>query len=588
MNSLKEFFENFKYLMPAFGDYKKNAKISMFATTIETILELIVPTIMALIIDRAVSRKDIKMTVILGGLMILVSLLCMYTGMLATKHASATSSGFGANLRKISFGKIQEFGFEDLEEFRTSSLITRLTSDIQQIIFSVFLGVRFIIKTLVMAIVAVILSVKVSPRLSLLFLVTLPLLLVAIFFTMSKVIPGFKQYRKEFDKLNQIIQESLANIRVVKSFVRDDFEIKKLREQNFTMFKLIDKAGGAISYIFPIANMIMFGSMISIVWFGGNEIISGKIQVGELMSFIMYSMMLLGAFIGISMVLVQMMSSSPGVVRLAEVIEHKPYMTNDEKINNLEVKDGSIDFSNVSFKYGKDSDNFALKNINLHIDEGESIGILGSTGSSKSSLVQLIPRLYDICEGEIKVGGENIKNYDLKKLRDAVNIVLQKNTLFSGTIEENIRWGDMDASFEEVKKVSKIACADDFIKERQDGYKSVLGQGGSGVSGGQKQRICIARSLLKKPKVLILDNSTSAVDTKTEREIVEGINNYSKNLTKIIISQRVSSFKNCDRIIVMKDGYIEDIGSHDKLYNKNEFYTKTYDMQEKGSDVDEK
>ncbi|MDU5913838.1 MAG: ABC transporter ATP-binding protein [Anaerococcus vaginalis] len=588
MNSLKEFFENFKYLTPAFGDYKKNAKISMFATTIETILELVVPTIMALIIDRAVSRKDIKMTLILGGLMILVSLLCMYTGMVATKHASATSSGFGANLRKISFGKIQEFGFEDLEKFRTSSLITRLTSDIQQIIFSVFLGVRFIIKTLVMAIVAVILSVKVSPRLSLLFLVTLPLLLVAIFFTMSKAIPGFRQYRKEFDKLNQIIQESLANIRVVKSFVRDDFEIKKLREQNFTMFKLIDKAGGAISYIFPIANVIMFGSMISIVWFGGNEIISGKIQVGELMSFIMYSMMLLGAFIGISMVLVQMMSSSPGVVRLAEVIEHKPYMNNDEKIKDLEVKDGSIDFSNVSFKYGKDSDNFALKNINLHIKEGESIGILGSTGSSKSSLVQLIPRLYDICEGEIKVGGENIKKYDLKKLRDAVNIVLQKNTLFSGTIEENIRWGDMDASFDEVEKVSKIACADEFIKERKDGYKSVLGQGGSGVSGGQKQRICIARSLLKKPKVLILDNSTSAVDTKTESKIVDGINEYSDKLTKIIISQRVSSFKGCDRIMVMKDGYIEDIGSHDELYNKNEFYKKTYDMQEKGSDIDEK
>lgn len=588
MNSLKEFFENFKYLTPAFGDYKKNAKISMFATTIETILELVVPTIMALIIDRAVSRKDIKMTLILGGLMILVSLLCMYTGMVATKHASATSSGFGANLRKISFGKIQEFGFEDLEKFRTSSLITRLTSDIQQIIFSVFLGVRFIIKTLVMAIVAVILSVKVSPRLSLLFLVTLPLLLVAIFFTMSKAIPGFRQYRKEFDKLNQIIQESLANIRVVKSFVRDDFEIKKLREQNFTMFKLIDKAGGAISYIFPIANVIMFGSMISIVWFGGNEIISGKIQVGELMSFIMYSMMLLGAFIGISMVLVQMMASSPGVVRIAEVIEHKPYMNNDEKIKDLEVKDGSIDFSNVSFKYGKDSDNFALKNINLHIKEGESIGILGSTGSSKSSLVQLIPRLYDICEGEIKVGGENIKKYDLKKLRDAVNIVLQKNTLFSGTIEENIRWGDMDASFDEVEKVSKIACADEFIKERKDGYKSVLGQGGSGVSGGQKQRICIARSLLKKPKVLILDNSTSAVDTKTERKIVDGINEYSDKLTKIIISQRVSSFKGCDRIMVMKDGYIENIGNHDELYNKNEFYRKTYDMQEKGSDIDEK
>lgn len=588
MNSLKEFFENFKYLMPAVGQYKKNAKISMIATSIETILELVVPTIMALIIDRAVSRKDIKMTFILGGLMIVVSLICMYSGMVATKHASATSSGFGANLRKIAFGKIQTFGFEDLEEFRTSSLITRLTSDIQQIIFSVFLAVRFIIKTLVMALVAVVLSVKVSPRLSLLFLVTLPLLVIAIFFTMSKVIPGFRQFRKEFDKLNLIVQESLANIRVIKSFVRDDFEIKKMAEQNFTMYKLIDKASGAMSYIGPIANVIMFGSMVSIVWFGGNEIISGQIKVGELMSFIMYSMMLLGAFLGISMVLMQMMASSPGVVRIAEVIEHKPYMNNDEKIGNLEVKDGSIDFNNVSFKYGKDSDNYALKDINLHIKEGESIGILGSTGSSKSTLVQLLPRLYDIDKGELKIGGLDIKKYDIENLRDAVNIVLQKNTLFSGTIEENIRWGDLDASFEEVEKVAKIACADEFIKERADGYQSVLGQGGTGVSGGQKQRICIARSLLKKPKILILDNSTSAVDTKTESKIVEGINKYSKNLTKIIISQRVSSFKNCDRILVMKDGYIEDIGSHDQVYSRNDFYKKTYDMQEKGSDIDEK
>ncbi|WP_276876472.1 ABC transporter ATP-binding protein [Anaerococcus hydrogenalis] len=588
MNSLKEFFENFKYLMPAVGQYKKNAKISMLATSIETILELVVPTIMALIIDRAVSRKDIKMTFILGGLMIVVSLICMYSGMVATKHASATSSGFGANLRKLAFGKIQKFGFEDLEEFRTSSLITRLTSDIQQIIFSVFLAVRFIIKTLVMALVAVVLSVKVSPRLSLLFLVTLPLLVIAIFFTMSKVIPGFRQFRKEFDKLNLIVQESLANIRVIKSFVRDDFEIKKMAEQNFTMYKLIDKASGAMSYIGPIANVIMFGSMVSIVWFGGNEIISGQIKVGELMSFIMYSMMLLGAFLGISMVLMQMMASSPGVVRIAEVIEHKPYMNNDEKIGNLEVKDGSIDFNNVSFKYGKDSDNYALKDINLHIKEGESIGILGSTGSSKSTLVQLLPRLYDIDKGELKIGGLDIKKYDIENLRDAVNIVLQKNTLFSGTIEENIRWGDLDASFEEVEKVAKIACADEFIKERADGYQSILGQGGTGVSGGQKQRICIARSLLKKPKILILDNSTSAVDTKTESKIVEGINKYSKNLTKIIISQRVSSFKNCDRILVMKDGYIEDIGSHDQVYSRNDFYKKTYDMQEKGSDIDEK
>lgn len=587
MNSLKEFFVNFKYLMPAVGKYKKNAKISMFATTIETILELIVPTIMALIIDMAVSKSDIKMTFILGGLMIIVSLFCMYAGMVATKHASATSSGFGANLRKLAFGKIQEYGFEDLEEFQTSSLITRLTSDIQQIIFSVFLGTRFIIKTIVTGIVAVFLSVNVSARLSLLFLVTMPLLVLAIFFTMSKAIPGFKQFRKEFDKLNLIVQESLANIRVVKSFVRDDFEIKKLAKQNFTMFKLIDKASGAMSYVGPIANVIMFATMASLVWFGGNEIINGEIQVGELMSFIMYAMMLLGAFIGISMVLMQMMASSPGVVRIAEVIEHVPYMKNDEKIEGLEVKDGSIDFSNVSFKYGQDSDNYALEDINLHIKEGESIGILGPTGSAKSTLVQLIPRLYDVTEGVVKVGGIDVKNYDIKKLREDVNIVLQKNTLFSGTIEDNIRWGDTDASFEEVEKVAKIACADDFIKERADGYKSVLGQGGSGVSGGQKQRICIARGLLSKPKVLILDNSTSAVDTKTESKIVEGINSYSDKLTKIIISQRVSSFKHCDRIMVMRDGKIEAIGSHDELYKESEFYQKTYDMQQKGSDIDE-
>ncbi|NVF10854.1 ABC transporter ATP-binding protein [Anaerococcus sp. AGMB00486] len=587
MNSLKEFFVNFKYLMPAVGEYKKNAKISMVATTIETILELIVPTIMAFIIDMAVSKSDIKMTFILGAVMILVSLFCMYAGMVATKHASAISSGFGANLRKLAFGKIQEYGFEDLEEFQTSSLITRLTSDIQQIIFSVFLGTRFIIKTVVTGIVAVILSVNVSAKLSLLFLVTMPLLVIAIFFTMSKAIPGFKQFRKEFDKLNLIVQESLANIRVVKSFVRDDFEIKKLAKQNFTMYKLIDKASGAMSYVGPIANIIMFGTMASLVWFGGNEIISGKIQVGELMSFIMYAMMLLAAFIGISMVLMQMMASSPGVVRVAEVIEHEPYMKNHEKIDGLEVENGSIDFSNVSFKYKEDSDNYALENINLHIKEGESIGILGPTGSAKSSLVQLIPRLYDVSEGVVKVGGVNVKNYDIKKLRNDVNIVLQKNTLFSGTIEDNIRWGDTEASFEEVEKVARIACAHDFIKERADGYQSVLGQGGTGVSGGQKQRICIARGLLKKPKVLILDNSTSAVDTKTESQIVEGINSYSDKLTKIIISQRVSSFRHCDRIMVMREGRIEAIGSHDELYKESEFYRKTYDMQQKGSDINE-
>jgi ABC-type multidrug transport system fused ATPase/permease subunit len=587
MDSLKEFISNFKYLFPAIGKYKSSAKKSMIFTSIETILELLIPTIMAVIVDKAIAEKNLSLTIRLGILMIVISLVCMYTGAVATRLAATTSSGFAANLRKIGFHKIQEFGFKDLEDFKTSSLITRLTSDLQQITFSVFLGTRFVIKTLVMAIVAVILSIRISPNLSLIFLVLLPVLLLAIFSLTTRAIPTFREFRKEFDNLNLIIQESFANIRVVKAFVRNDFEIRKFDKQNKKMFKLIDRGAGYMSLIMPVSNFIMFSTLLAIVWFGGNEIIVGKIGVGQLLSFITYAMMLLGAFIGISMIIMQMMVASPGVVRNAEIVKHVPEMDLSKSQKGLEVKDGSIDFENVFFRYEKDSDNYALSGINLHIDSGETIGILGPTGSSKSTLVQLIPRLYDVSAGQIKIGGENIENYELEELRDKVNIVLQKNTLFSGTIEENLRRGDPDASFEEIKRAAEIACADEFIMEREDGYQSVLGQKGVGVSGGQKQRLCIARSLLAKPKILILDNSTSAVDTKTEARIKDGLDQYDKDMTKIIISQRISSFRNCDRIIVMDDGRIDAIGSHEELYKTNELYRKTYDIQEKGEGQDE-
>lgn len=587
MESLKEFIVNFVYLFPAIGKYKKSAIKSMILTTIETVLELAVPTIMAIIIDDAIGKKDLQYTVVLGLLMVAVSLICMFTGMGATKYAATTSSGFGANIRLLGFHRIQEFGFKDLESFGEASLITRLTSDIQQIIFAVFMGTRFIIKTLVMLIAAIILSVRISPRLSLVFCVLMPILLILMFSLTTRAIPAYKRYRKEFDNLNRVIQENLANVRVVKAFVRNDFEIRKFDKQNQIMYKLIDKGEGYMSLIMPAANFVMYSSLIAIIWFGGNEVISGNIGVGELMSFITYAMMLLGALIGISMVAMQIMVSSPGVVRMAEVLEHKPEMDTSKSQKGLKVKDGSVDFNNVSFRYDKDSDNYALKDINLHIKSGETIGILGPTGSSKSTLVQLISRLYDISSGELKVGGEDIQNYEVKELRDKVNIVLQKNMLFSGTIESNLRWGDPDASFDEIKKAAEIACADEFVEERDKGYQSELGQGGVGVSGGQKQRLCIARSLLRKPKIIIFDNSTSAVDTKTESKILEGLNSYNAGMTRIIISQRMSSFKACDRIVIMENGRISAVGSHEELYGTNDLYTTTYDIQEKGAEDNE-
>lgn len=582
MNSLKDFITNFKYLMPAIGIYKKSAYKSMIFTSIETILELLVPTIMAIVIDKAITEKNLMLTIELSILMIAISLICMYTGASATRYAATTSSGFGANIRKIGFEKIQNYGFKDLEEFGLPSLITRLTSDIQQIIFSVFLGTRFIIKTLVMALAAIFLSVRISANLSLIFLVVLPLLSISIFVLTTRAIPTFRTYRKEFDNLNQVVQENLANIRVVKAFVRNDYEIRKFDRQNTKIFKVIDKGAGYMSYIMPISNLFMFLSLLSIIYFGGIEIIKGNIGVGELMSFITYSMMLLGAFIGISMVMMQMMMSSPGVGRVSEIIRHKPEMDLTKSDSQNKVEDGSIDFENVFFRYGKEGENFSLSSVDLHIKSGETIGILGATGSSKSTLVQLIPRLYDITSGKIKIGGKDIKDYTLEELRNKVNIVLQKNTLFSGTIAENLRWGKKDATDEEIQNAAKLACAHDFIIERDGGYQSELGQGGVGVSGGQKQRLCIARSLLTNPKILILDNSTSAVDTKTETKINQVLKYYLPDVTKIIISQRISSFKYCDRIIVMNEGRIEDIGSHKELYNKNKVYTKTYDIQQKG------
>lgn len=586
MESLKEFNHAFSYLKQYLDQYKKNRIISMTMTVLETIFELLIPSVMGVILNEIIYQKDAKLALKYGLIIIVLSLLSMFTGINASKNAGITSTGLTDNVRKRQFRKIQDYSFEDFEYFGVPSLLTRLTSDMQALAQSTFFTTRFVIKTIVMAIVAFILAFRTSAKLSIIFLILMPILVIVLLAITSKAIPKFRKTRKQYDNLNLIIEENLNNMRVVKAFVRKKYEIDKFSDSNEEMFRLSDSSQGTVSYVFPTANAILYATFIAIAWFGGLEIIKGNMGVGDLVSFNMYAMMLLGSLIGLSMVVTMLMASSPSVTRVKEVLTRKISMTNDQKLEGLEPDDGSIDFDNVSFKYEEDSEAYQLSNIDFHIKSGEVIGILGATGSSKSTLVQLIPRLYDITEGSLRVGGHDIKEYDLKTLRDNVSIVLQKNTLFSGTILENLKWGDKEASYDEVVAMAKIAQADEFINERSDTYESKLGQGGSGVSGGQKQRLTIARSLLKKPKILILDNSTSAVDTKTEAKLLEGFNNLDGEMTQIIISQRLSSFEYADRIIILDDGKIADIGTSEELYQRNDIYRTTYDIQQKGGEND--
>lgn len=584
MESLREFNDAFSYLKQYLNQYKKNRRTSMAMTVLETIFELLIPAVMGIILNDVIYQKDTSQALKYGGAIIILSLLSMYTGTKASKNAGITSTGLTNNVRKKQFRSIQDYSFEDFEYFGVASLLTRLTSDMQALSQATFFTTRFVIKTAVMAIVAFVLAFKTSAKLSLIFLILMPVLVVILLAITSRAIPKFRQTRKQYDKLNLIIEENLNNMRVVKAFVRKKYEIEKFSKANDRMFSLADSSQGTVSYVFPTANVILYITFIAIAWFGGIEIIKGNMGVGDLVSFNMYAMMLLGSLIGLSMVITMLMATSPSVTRVKEVLTREVSMDNDDKIEGLELKDGSVDFDNVSFKYEEDSDSYQLSNIDLHIKSGEVIGILGPTGSSKSTLVQLIPRLYDITEGSLKVGGHDIRDYDLNTLRDSVSIVLQKNTLFSGTIIDNLRWGDKDASYDDLIAIAKIAQADEFVNERSDGYESELGQGGSGVSGGQKQRLTIARSLLKMPKILILDNSTSAVDTKTESKLLDGFNKLDKDMTQIIISQRLSSFENADRIVVLDNGKISDIGSPEQLYQRNEIYRTTYDIQQKGGE----
>ena len=564
-------------------EYKKSAILTPIFVILEVVMEVIIPLLMANIIDVGIQNNDIDYILEMGILLIISAILSLTFGMLSGRFAAKASAGYAKNLRKAMFHKIQDYAFENIDKFSTSSLVTRMTTDVTNVQMAFQMIIRILVRGPIMMIFALLMVLSISGKLSLIFLVAIPFLGIILFLIATKAHPIFEKVFKKYDKLNRVVQENLNAIRVVKAYVREETEEQKFKEVNDEVYKNFIKAQKIVAFNSPVMQLTIYTSILLISWFGAKLIVGGSMQTGQLSSIITYAWQILSSLMMLSMVFVMIIISQSSAERIMEVIEEEPVLKNPENPIK-EVKDGSISFKNVSFCYSdeKDKNKFALKNINLEIKEGETIGIIGGTGSSKSTLVQLIPRLYDATKGEIKVGGVNVKDYDIHALRDSVAMVLQKNVLFSGTIAENLRWGKKNADLEELEDVCKLAQADGFIQEFPSKYETVLDQGGTNVSGGQKQRICIARAILKKPKILILDDSTSAVDTKTDSLIRKAFREEIPNTTKIIIAQRVTSIEDADRIIVLNDGEIDGIGTSEELLKTNEIYREVYETQKKG------
>lgn len=575
-----------KKIMPYMKKYKKEAMLAVLFAVLEAIFELVIPLIMAQIVDVGISNGNIAYTIKLGILMVVVALVSLSCGLGLARFAAIAGQGFGAELRNAQYKKIQTYSFKNIEKFSTASLITRLTTDVTAIQNSATMGIKLLVRAPIMMIFACIFSVLISPRLALIFLVSIPVLALSIGLIVFNVRPRFAQMQKHVDKLNTILQENLVGIRVVKAFVREKKEKEKFGEGNDGLLKASESAFSLIVFTMPIMQIVMFSSMIAIYWFGGHMIGEGILEVGKLTSFVSYSFQILMSLMMLAMVLMMISRSIASAARIIEVLEEEPDI---KDVTNpvLEVANGDIEFRNVSFKYEEDSEENNLDKINIKIKAGQTIGIIGGTGSAKTSLVQLIPRLYDATEGEVLVGGVNVKDYHLESLRNAVAMVLQKNTLFSGSIRENLKWGNEHATQEEIEAVCEASCASEFIERLPGEYEMDLGQGGVNVSGGQKQRLCIARALLKTPKVLILDDSTSAVDTATDAKIRAGFARNLKDTTKIIIAQRVISVCEADQIIVMDDGKVAAMGTHDELMATSEIYRDVYQSQQEGVGLSE-
>lgn len=567
-------------------EFKRDSIITPLFIALEVALEIIIPFLMALIIDNGVEKGNIKYVLTIGAVMIAASILSLTFGALAGKYAARASSGFARNIRKAMYYNIQNYSFSNIDKYSTAGLVTRLTTDITNVQNAFQMAIRMLARPPLMLISAMAMSFYLNARLALVFVGAVIFLGMSLYFIMTSAHPHFKSVFKKYDDLNASVQENLTGIRAVKAYVREGYETSKFHRASKNIYENFLKAEKIIIFNSPIMQFTMNTCILLLSWLGAKMIIGGSMTTGELMSFFTYTTNILMSLMFISMVFLMIIMARSSVERIVEVLDEKVDLSNCEN-PIYEVKDGSIEFRNVNFSYSKNVDNLVLEGINLKIESGETIGVIGGTGSGKSTLMQLIPRLYDVTEGSVEVGGIDVRKYDIETLRNGVSMVLQKNVLFSGTIKENLRWGNKDAADEELVAVCKQAQADEFIQNIPEKYDTFIEQGGSNVSGGQKQRLCIARALLKKPKILILDDSTSAVDTKTDSLIRKSFKESIPDITKIIIAQRVSSVQEADKIIVLNDGKIEGIGTHEELLRSNTIYSEVYESQVKGADTHE-
>ena len=581
--------EMLKTLGKSVREYKKPALLTPLLVTLEVVMEVVIPLLMANLIDKGIYAGQMNEILKIGVMLVVASLLSLAFGILSGITASKASAGFAKNLRKDLYYKIQDFSFTNIDKFSTSSIVTRLTTDVSYVQMAFQMLTRIVVRTPLMLIFSLIMSFSINAKLALIFLALMPVIGITLYVIMSKAHPIFERVFKKYDVLNNVVEENTNGIRVVKSYLLEESEKKKFGNISNEIYVDFSKAQRLMSLTNPVMQFSMYLAIILISWFGAKIIVTTNmvdLEVGQLTSLITYGIRLLSSLMMLAMLLVMSTMARNSAERIYEILIEEPDLKNPNKPIR-EVKDGSIEFKNVSFSYVGNKKKECLKNINIKIKSGETVGIIGGIGSGKSTLVTLIPRLYDATEGKVEVGGKDVKQYDIETLRNNVSVVLQKNVLFSGTIKENLKWGDKEATDEEIVRACKLAQADNFIEEFPDKYDTNIEQGGTNVSGGQRQRLCIARALLKKPQILILDDSTSAVDTKTDSLIRKAFKEEIPNTTKIIIAQRIASVQDADKIIVLDNGTVNGIGTHEELLKSNEIYREVYESQVKGGDNDE-
>ena len=574
-----------KKLLKSVREFKKDALLTPFFVVLEVVMEVVIPAVMALLIDKGIDAQNMGEIWKYGIILIVCAMLALIFGAAAGTYAARATTGFARNLRHDMYYAVQDFSFSNIDKFSTGSIVTRLTTDVTNVQNSFQMCTRIAVRCPVMLVFALVMAFQINSQLALIFLCVLPVLAIGLGLLMKRVAPVFERVFKTYDRMNTVVQENVRGIRVVKAYVREDYETEKFKGVSGLLYRQFSKAQKTMAGVMPLMQFCMYTCMLLISWFGARLIVGGSMTTGELTSLFSYAMQILMSLMMVAMVFVMITMSKASAERIVELLDEKSDLHNPEN-PVMEVKNGDIDFENVNFSYKGDAKKLALRDVNLHIKAGQTIGILGGTGAAKSTLVQLIPRLYDVTSGSVKVGDVDVRDYDIEALREQVAMVLQKNVLFSGTIKENLRWGNEHASDEELKRVCRLAQADEFIEQMPDKYDTYIEQGSTNVSGGQKQRLCIARALLKKPKVLILDDSTSAVDTKTDALIRKAFAEEIPDTTKLIIAQRISSVQDADQIVILDGGAVQAVGTHDELLATNAIYQEIYNQQMKKGDED--